>query len=114
MNKAVGVFGAFDITAGDFVVNGTLNAYFNDVASMQAIRVNNDVSIDFHLVKANQGITMDLPLVTLGDGRPNVEKDAAIMIPISFEAASGAKVLSTYDHTLMMLWWDYLPDAADV
>jgi len=111
-NKAVGILGAFDITAGIFAVSGSLNAYYANVATTTLIQSNADVSIDFHLTKANQGISIDFPLVTLGDGRPNVESDTAIMVPITFEAASGAKIDQNLDHTVMMSWWDYLPDAA--
>lgn len=113
-NKAVGIFGAFDLTTGKFNVSGTLTAYMADIATQTAVRNNDDVTLDFHFVKANQGISVDLPLVTIGDGRPNVEQDAPITLPISFEAATGAKVDSTFDHTMMMLWWDFLPNAAEV
>lgn len=113
-NKAVGVLGAFDITAGIFAVSGALNAFYANVEITTLIQSNADVSIDFHMAKANQAISIDFPLVTLGDGRPNVEADAAIMVPITFEAASGAKIDSALDHTVMMGWWDYTPTAAEV
>lgn len=113
-NKAVGVLGAFDITAGIFAVSGSLNAFYADTATTTLIQTNADVSIDFHLSKANQGMSIDIPLVTLGDGRPNVEADAAIMVPLTFEAASGAKIDAAMDHTVMISWYDYLPDAAAV
>lgn len=113
-NKAVGVLGAFDITAGIFAVSGSLNAFYADTATTTLIQTNADVSIDFHLSKANQGMSIDIPLVTLGDGRPNVEADAAIMVPLTFEAASGAKIDAALDHTVMISWYDYLPDAAAV
>ncbi len=112
-NKAVANFGAFEITAGNFAVSGSLTAYFADIAAVSAVRNNSDVTLDMHIVKSNGGISIDLPLVSLGDGRPNVESNAPITLPITFDAASGAKVDSTLDHTLMMQWWSYLPSLAD-
>jgi hypothetical protein len=113
VNKAVGTLGGFDVTLGRFSVSGTLTAYFDNISAMESIRANDDITIDAHNVKANQGISIDLPLVTIGDGRPNVESDAAITLPISFEAATGAKVDSTLNHTAMIMFWDYLPDVAE-
>lgn len=112
-NKAVGVFGAFDMTAGFFAVSGSLTAYFGDVAAQAAIRDNEDITLDMHMVKGNQGITLDLPLITLGDGKPSVEANSPITQPFTFEAAAGNKIHENLNHTLLLGWWDYLPDAAE-
>lgn len=112
-NKAVANFGAFDISSGNFAVSGSMTAYFADVAAMSAVRNNSDVTMDMHVVKSNAGITIDLPLVSLADGRPNVEADAPITLPVTFDAASGAKVNAALDHTMLVQWWSYLPDYAD-
>lgn len=109
---AVGVFGAFDVTVGTFEVSANMTAYFNDVAAITAVENTSDVSFDMHLVKSNAGISLDLPLVTLGDGRPNVAQDEAVTVPLSNEAATGAKIATSLDHTLLFVFWDYLPDAA--
>jgi hypothetical protein len=110
---AVGVFGAFDVTVGTFEVSANATAYFNDVAAVEAVRNTSDVTFDFHVVKQNAGISFDLPLVTVGDGRPNVAQDEAVTIPLTNEAASGAKVSPDLDHTLLIVAWPYLPAAAD-
>lgn len=112
-NKAIGVTGAFEQTAGTFEVGGKLTAYFADVAATDAVNNNSDISLDAHFVKANAGLTFDLPLITLGDGLPKVEQDQAITLPLDMQAATGAKIASTMDYTAMLIFWDYLPSAAD-
>jgi hypothetical protein len=113
-NKAVGTLGAFEVTAGTFAVGGELTAYFSNVSSIAAVRANSDITLDAHLVKANAGISIDIPLITLGDGRPDVTQDEPITLPLGMEAATAAKVDANLDYTLMLIFWDYLPTAADV
>ena len=111
-DKAIGVLGGFDASHGNFEVTVNLTAYFMDVGSVAAVRDNSDITLDVHLVKENAGITIDIPLLALGDGRLDVAQNEAIRIPLTQEAAIGTGAITGFDHTLLMSFWPYLPDAA--
>lgn len=105
--KAVGVLGAFDTSSGNFTVGGNVTAYFTDTASVKAVRNNADVGLNIILARDNYGAIFDVPLVSLGGGRLNVEKDAPITVPLE---ASGAQ--NKYGYTLSYTVFKYLPDVA--
>lgn len=105
--KAVGVFGGFDITVGTFTVGGAVTAYFTTVESVKAIRENKDVSFNAILAQANKGLVYDIPLLGVGGGRLNVEKDAPVTVPIeNFGAENDNGYTASYTD------FAYLPDVA--
>lgn len=106
-NKVIGVIGAADMTAGNFDVNGTMTVYFVDVAAIEAVVTNASVTLDFILAKDNKAIAIDIPLLTLGEGRATIEQDQPITLPLGFD---GAK--STFGYTLAWTFFDYVPSAA--
>lgn len=107
-DKAVAVLGAFDMTAGYFDVSGKVTAYFADVTAAQAVRNNSDVSLDVAFARDNSGLLFDVPLTALGDGRLNVQQNKAIEIPLDMNAGADR----VFNHTLLMEYFPYLPDAA--
>lgn len=111
-NKAIGVMGAFDTSAGDFVVNGTLTAYFSDIAAVKAVRNSARCTLDAIVVKGTTGMILDIPLVKLGDGRANVVKDDPITLPLSMDAATAAAIDPNLDYTLMWVFFQTLPARA--
>lgn len=116
-DKAISVLGAFEVTAGQFLIDGTATAYFSEVAAIEAVRNNSDVTLDFVLVKANtvgtltvqQGIIMDVPLMALGGGRLNVSQDKPIDLPLTMAAAADR----VFNHSLLLNFFDYLPAVAN-
>jgi len=112
-NKAISVLGAFDVTAGQFNVEGSMEAYFASVTAVTSIRNNDDITLDFAMVKgatgAKSGILVDVPLITLGDGRLDVEQDEPITLPLDIPAGADR----VFNHTLLMMFYDFLPNAAD-
>lgn len=106
-NKAIAVLGAFDTTAGTFEIGGSLTAYFADIAAVQAVRNNADITLDMVMVKNNAGMVFDVPLLSLGGGRLNVEKDQSITLPLEVMGAE-----SSFGHTLLFSSFAYLPSAA--
>lgn len=112
LNKAVSVLGAFDSTPGFFEVSGSVTAYFTDVSELQAIKDNDSITLETHLVKFNQGITIDLPLLVMSKATADVKLNEPVMIPLESDAATAKIIDPGLDYTMLWVFWDYLPNLA--
>lgn len=106
-NKAVGILGAFDTSAGNFEVGGSITAYFTTVSAVRAVRNNADVGLSVIGASSNAGFVFDIPLLGLGGGRLNVEKDAPITVPLEPAGAENAN-----GYTMFYEAFSYLPNVA--
>jgi len=113
LNKAIGTLGGIGINIGSLTVGGSIEAYFADVAAVSAVRNNDDITLDFAIVRNNAGLFIDLPLLALSGGQLTVEQDQPIKVPLEMQAARGRKVDPDMDHTILLSFFDYLPDLAD-
>lgn len=108
-DKAVGVLGAFDVSAGEFQVGGSITAYFSTVDAIEAITENEDVTLDVILGVKAQGVDRvmlwDMPLIALGNGRLNVTQGEAITIPLENSAAE----YEPFGHTFLLMEFPFLP-----
>lgn len=106
-NKAVGTFGAFSTNLGELQLDGSAEVYFALVSAIESVRNNADVSLDLIWGKGNAGWALDIPLLSLGDARPNIEQNQPIKLPLELEASESA-----FNHTVLMVHWPYLPNGA--
>lgn len=105
-NKAIGVLGAMAITAGNFTISGSATAYFDGLDAKKAIRENADVGINITLASNNAAQVFDVPLLTLGGGRINVEKDAPVTLPLEITGAE-----NKFGFTASYTEFRHLPDS---
>ena len=106
-NKALGTFGAIDVSAGNFEVSGKTTAYFTTVQAIEAVRKNADVGLYALFATKQKGFIFDIPLVGLGGGTLNVEKDNPITLELE---ASGAE--NKFGYTMMYVNFPVLPKVA--
>jgi len=106
--KAVGKLGAIDVSSGTIEVGGSQTAYFSGTEAVDAVRNNERITLDFILCKKNAGLLFDVPLLSLGNGRLNVEQDAPITLPLDNTAAQ-----SKFGTSLMYISFAYLPTVAE-
>lgn len=107
-NKAIGVTGALEMGEAMFDVNGSMSAYFADVSASNAIKANNNVSLDFAIVQNNRGFAVDIPLIALGGGRVDVASQESLKMPLDMEGAKD----DTLEYTVSMTRYAYLPTVA--
>lgn len=110
---AVSVLGGFDVNVGKFVVTANATAYFATVAATKAVRDNTDVTLDAIILKQRQAIAIDIPMVSIGDARPNIEPNAPITLPLSVDAADGEGISPEMNHTILMTFFNWLPATAE-
>lgn len=105
--KVVGRMGAVDVSLGNFEVSGDLTVLFTTTSAVQAIKRNADVSFNTIMCSNYSGFVFDAPLIGLGGGRLNVEKDSPITVPLE---SAGAENKNGY--TLMYNYFARLPGLA--
>lgn len=105
--KAIGKIGAIDSVYGSFEVGGSGTFYFADVEATRAVRNNATVTLDIVMTKAQKGVVIDIPELTLGDGKITIEKDQPITVPLEFNAFE-----SKFGSTASISFFRYLPKIA--
>lgn len=103
-NNAIGHLGAIGMSEGLFEVGGNLTAYFSTFDAVAAVRKNSDVGLYTIYAADNAAFLFDIPLLTLGGGIANVEKDNPVTVPFEPMAAE-----SEFGHTLLYQQFPYLP-----
>lgn len=104
---------AFGVTAGTFAVDASVEAFFTSVEAVRAVRENRDVTVDMILVRENAGIVFDMPLTSLSGGQAGLTLNEPIMLPLDSGAASGSKISPDLNHTLLLMFFDVLPNWAE-
>jgi hypothetical protein len=105
--KAIGVFGSFATNIGIFEVSGSITAYFTTIEAVQAVRRNSDVTMHMIFAKNNVGNLWDLPLISLGNGRLDVQLGQSIKLPLDITASE-----NKFGTTLVYQNFPYLPNMA--
>lgn len=107
IQPALGLLGGLEATSGNFMVSGSVQAYFANVAAKTAIRKLSDVNLTFIVCAYNAGSIFDLPKIGVSGGSLDVSKDAPIMMPLESEAYEGK-----HGYTAIFTEFRYLPTIA--
>lgn len=106
-NKAVGVLGNFDISAGKFDVTGECSCYFTNVDTIKALQENVDAGLQVILSRNNEGMIFDIPCMGVGSSIPSVADGEPVKMSLT---ANGAK--SKFGYTFTYNNFAYLPQVA--
>lgn len=112
-NKGHGFVGPFEVSEGNLAITGDITAFLVTLVGQKASIDNESWTAHRKLVAQNQGISIDLPLITLAASGTTIEQGQAITESFSFTAYRGNLVHPDLDHMILIGWWDYLPDAAE-
>lgn len=105
--KAIGALGGIDVSVGNFDVSGEVTALFTSVEAIDAVQNNDDVTYDFIVAKGNAGFIYDIPLLSLGNGMPEIEENEPITLPLGINGAENPN-----SYTMLYMLFEYLPDVA--
>ena len=112
LNKGQGHLGGFSVSYGDFVVTGTLNAYFETVAPLQSIIGNQRSQYHVYYGHNNHGFAFDIPLCSLSGGIPAFTKNQPITVPLTMTAARSTTIGEGFGHVMLYSYFPYLPTVA--
>lgn len=106
--KAHGTLGAIDVGLDKFRVTSNAEVYFANVATLDAVRAADDVSVERAFVRQNQGLFFDLLQCTVGTEGVSRQQNAAIQLPVTFTAAKDENL----NTTMILTQFIYLPSLA--
>lgn len=105
--NAISVFGALDITSGNFDVTATVTALFDDVNAVRAIKDNSDCGLHIMVAKNQQGFMFDIPLLTVSGGSLEVQTGQPITMQLENTGAE-----NKYGYTMSYTKFTFLPKIA--
>lgn len=107
--KAQGIEGAADVSYGDFVVTGSVTAYFETVEALRSIIGNAKSQFHCYYGHNNHGFAVDLPLCSLSGGILGFTKNQPITVPLNLSAAKSDSIGEGFGHVMMYTYFPYLP-----
>jgi len=105
--EVLGTFGAFDINTGKLDITGEMTALFNDVAALDLAEEGLDAGMYFIFGRANAGMIIDIPLMTVQTSPLAV----AVNEPVTISLTNSANE-SKMKFAASVQMFDYLPTTA--